>query len=137
MRRALVESVGECERCGTSPKHPRYRPLFLNDLCCHEILNGPLRDKVLDEPSCLIVSCDWCNKYIFTGKAGNQPWDWLAQQLAVIKARAPDRYDLQRVLELRNPNAMRFVTEEDVDEWIEKDGLALISAESKSPRTLS
>jgi hypothetical protein len=48
--------------------------------------------------------------------------EWpLARQLAVIKAKAPDRYDLKRVLELRNPRAMNFVTEDEVDGWVEHD----------------
>jgi len=117
MRNGLVAKVGRCELCGTSEKDSRWRPLFLNSLACHEILNGPLRDKVLDEPACLIVACSHCNLGPLNCK-GDYP---LARQLAIIKAKAPDRYDRERVLELRNPNAMSFVTEEEVDYWLRRD----------------
>ena len=60
-RDALIEQTGECMLCGASPKKPRYPVAALNQLCCHEILNGPLRDKVLDERSCIIVACWKCN----------------------------------------------------------------------------
>ena len=100
--------------CGTNPTRRFYGVAELNNLCCHEILNGPDRQKVLDEPSCLIVACWQCN--------GNQLEDkktWpLARQLALIKSKAPERYDRARVLELRNPNAPNFVTEEEVDEYL-------------------
>ena len=111
-RRSLVELTGCCMLCGASPQRPLHGRQ-LSQLCCHEVLNGPDRTKVLDEPSCLIVACWYCNQYELNNKG-----DWpLARQLAVIKSKAPERYDLQRVLELRNPNAMRYVTEEEVDEW--------------------
>lgn len=116
-RRELIQQHKCCMVCGTSPKHPKWNPGFQNDLCCHEILNGPLRDKVLDEPSCIIVACLKCNMGPLNCKG-----DWpLSRQLAVIKAVAPERYNLERVLELRNPNAPRFVTEGEVDEWIERN----------------
>lgn len=117
LRNELVKSTGRCMVCGASPKERRHRVAELNQLCCHEILNGPLRDKVLDEPSCLIVACWYCNQNQLDSK-GEWP---LSRQLAVIKAKAPERYDLERVLTLRNPNAMQYVTEDDVDYWVEKD----------------
>lgn len=116
-RNELIEKTGECMLCGASPRAPRHRLFEQNQLCCHEVLNGPLRDKVLDEPSCLIVACWYCNQEELDAK-GSWP---LARQLAVIKAKAPDRYDLQRVLELRNPKAMQYVTEEEVQEWVQRD----------------
>lgn len=117
IRERLVREAGECMLCGTSPKRPRHRLMEHNQLCCHEVLNGPLRSKVLAEPSCLIVACWYCNQCELNNKG-----DWpLARQLAVIKQKAPQRYDLQRVLELRNPNAMNYVTESEVDEWTGKD----------------
>lgn len=117
LRASLVRYVGKCELCGTSPEKPRHRFMDHNRLCCHEVLNGPLRQKVLGEPSCLIVACWRCNGDELNSK-GDYP---LVRQLAVIKARAPWRYDLRRVLELRNPNAMNYVTEDEVDEWIRRD----------------
>lgn len=116
-RTALIDQTGQCMLCGTSPRRPIHAMEALNQLCCHEILNGPLRDKVLDERSCLIVACWYCNQYELDNKG-----DWpLPRQLAVIKAKAPERYDLKRVLELRNPRAMNYVTEDEVDVWYERD----------------
>ena len=116
-RNSLIQQSGECMLCGNSPRNPRHRVHALNQLCCHEILNGPLRDRTLDERSCLIVACWYCNQYELDNKG-----DWpLARQLAIIKHKAPERYDLQRVLEIRNPRAMKFVTEDEVDGWIERD----------------
>lgn len=99
--------------CGNNPKVRRHQVPDLNLLCCHEILNGPLRDKVLMEPSCLIVACWYCNQYELEDKAR---WP-LSRQLYVIKTKAPERYDLRRVLELRNSRAMEYVTEREVDDW--------------------
>lgn len=88
----------------------------MNLLACHEILNGPLRVKVLGEPCCLIVACWHCN----SGPL-NEKGEWpLARQLALIKVKAPDRYDRERVLRLRDERALQFVTEEEVDECITK-----------------
>ena len=101
--------------CGASPKALKHRPIELNQLCCHEILNGPLRDKTLDEPSSLIVACWRCNQEELEDK---REWP-IARQLAVIKKHAPSRYDLERVLYLRNPNAMRYLSEDDIDYWLD------------------
>lgn len=117
VRNLLIAKVGECELCGTSPKRPKHRFMQHNELCCHEVLNGPLRQKVLDELSCLIVACWKCNGDELNSK-GDYP---LARQLAIIKANAPWRYDRERVLRLRNPRAMSYVTEEEVDSWVKRD----------------
>jgi hypothetical protein len=116
-RRELVAKTGKCMVCGASPKNPTHGLAELNELCCHEILNGAYRSMVLTEPSCLIVACWYCNQYELDAKG-----DWpLERQLAIIKAKAPERYDLQRVLTIRNPNAMRFVTEDEVDAWTDRN----------------
>ena len=115
-RQELVSQVGACMLCGTNPTRHRYGLPELNNLCCHEILNGPDRDKVLMEPSCLIVACWYCNGYELVDK---KKWP-LSRQLWIIKTKAPERYDLKRVLDLRKPEATRFVTEEEVDAWNEK-----------------
>jgi hypothetical protein len=113
-RKALIQHHGKCMLCEASPTNRVHSLPQLNVLCCHEILNGPLRDKVLDEPSCLIVACWYCNQYELDAKG-----DWpLSRQLSVIKQKAPERYDLRRVLELRNPQATNYVTEEEVDVWL-------------------
>jgi len=114
-RSDLCESTGACMICSASPARTRYAIQEMNQLCCHEILNGPYREKVLKEPSCLLVLCWHCNQEEVTDKS---VWP-VARQLAVLKKHAIDRYDLRRFLELRNPNAMRFLTEEDVDCWLE------------------
>jgi hypothetical protein len=112
-RRRLIQDTGLCMICGNSPKVRRYGVADMNLLCCHEILNGPDRDKVLDEPSCLLVLCWGCNQYEVTDKTR---WP-LSRQLAVLKQKAPERYNRERVMWLRNPNAPDFVTEHEVDQW--------------------
>lgn len=111
LRDKLIADTGECMICGND--YLRRMPP-LNQLCCHEILNGPLRQRVLAEPSCLIVCCWYCN-----GEELDHKGRWpLARQLAVIKVKSPDRYDRERVLYLRHSNAPNFVTEDEVDAWI-------------------
>jgi len=84
------------------------------DLACHEILNGGLRDKTLDEPCTLLVVCWNCNSNKLTCKG-----DWpVARQLAVLLMRSPQYYDLERFNWLRNPKAPNYVTQEEVDEYI-------------------
>lgn len=88
----------------------------MSQLCLHEILNGPLRDKVLDEPCALLVLCWHCNGSVVTDK---RKWP-VAKQLALLRRRAPDSYDLERFNWLRNPNAPRFVEEAEVNLWTER-----------------
>lgn len=125
LRRSLVESIGFCELCGLRPRRDVHAVLH-----CHELLGGGRRDKTLDEPASLLVTCWECNSGPLNCKAA--PWVQverciecglypLARQLAIIKFRCPERYDLERVLELRNPNAPNAVTEEEVDEWVRID----------------
>ena len=81
-------------------------------MCCHEIANGPDRQKALDQPYAILVLCWWCNAHEVTDK---RQWPQ-ARQLAVLKARAPDSYDLAAFNTLvgRGP---RRITEEDVLSW--------------------
>ena len=105
LRQALVEAAGRCMACRVSARDAR--------LDCHEILNGALRDKTLDEPCSLLVLCWNCNSNKMTDKA-----EWpVARQLALLQLRDPDSYDLVRFNWLRNPNAPNFVTQEEVDEY--------------------
>jgi hypothetical protein len=115
LRDELIRTTGRCMVCGTSPRRPLWPIEEHNRLCCHEILNGPLRQKVLDEPSCLIVACWRCNQIDLADK---KRWP-LDRQLALIKSQDRDRYDLARVLHLRNEAAKGYITEDDVDRWIE------------------
>lgn len=101
-RDRLIRQTGRCQICRSRWK-----------LCCHEVLNGPLREKVLTEPSCLLVVCWECNQEL----CDKTKWP-LARQLAVLKRTAPKRYDLARVLFLRNPKAPYAVTEAEVEEYL-------------------
>lgn len=116
-RRSLIASHPRCMVCGASPSHRLHRFPAYNELCVHEVLNGALRQRVLAEPSCLIVACYGCN----TGSL-NQKGAWpLARQLAVIKMQAPERFDLLKCLAIRNPKALRFVEEYEIQNWIDLD----------------
>ena len=92
-------------------------PAGLPQLCCHELLNGPLPQRTLDEPSCLLVVCWLCNAEL----CDKSVWP-LARQLAVLKKTAPERYNLRRLLEIRNPRAMLAVTEEEVYFYLDTIG---------------
>ena len=98
--------------CGASERKPRRgMPSDLSRLSVHEILNGPLRAKVLDEPCALLVVCWHCNSNELTNKA---KWP-VARQLSVLRTKAKHYYDRERFCWLRNPNAPHYVTEEEVD----------------------
>jgi len=116
IRLELIEEAGNvCMYCGHGPGNPnRDMPAGMSRVDCHEILNGPLRDKTLDEPCSLLVLCFAHNAGDFHRK---QLWP-PARQLALLLARSPHRYDLERFNWLRNPNAPDFVTQEEVDEYI-------------------
>lgn len=101
LRNSLIEQAGACQVCGSKKQ-----------LACHEILNGPLRQKTLDEPCSLLVVCWPCNQAL-TDK-GKWP---VARQLAILLHKSPSRYDLQRFCYLRNPNAPHYITQEEVDQW--------------------
>jgi hypothetical protein len=101
-REGWVREAGACMVCGSK-----------RDLACHEILNGPLRAKTLDEPCSLLVVCWSCN----SGPL-NRKGEWpVARQLAVLKRKAPHYYDIVRFNWLRNPNAPNYVTEDEVNEY--------------------
>ena len=117
-RRALVASVQRCEVCGHNPN--RVRPGAIRwELACHEILNGPLRQRCLDKPHSLLVCCWLCNSEVLTDKAA---WPE-ARQLAALRKSRPKEYDLRAHNLLANPNAPNRVTEEEVDAWDRKPGL--------------
>lgn len=114
VRDALIAEQGECMICSATPAN-RIHPLpELNQLCCHEILGGPLRQKTLDEPCSLLVLCWYCNGNEVEDKAA---WP-AARQLAVLLARSPQHYDLARFCWLRNERAPHFVEQHEVDEWL-------------------
>ena len=105
LRQALVQAAGRCMACRVSARDAR--------LDCHEILNGALRDKTLDEPCSLLVLCWICNSNEMTEK---NKWP-VARQLALLQLRDPDSYDLVRFNWLRNPKGPNFVTQEEVEEY--------------------
>jgi hypothetical protein len=102
-RKDLVDQSGYCMACLIPAGHAR--------LDCHEILNGAMRDKTLDEPCSLLVLCWPCNSNKMTDK---KLWP-VARQLALLQEWSPDAYDLVRFNWLRNPDAPNFVTQEEVD----------------------
>lgn len=110
-RDQLRRSVLHCECCGRHVTRVRYRQFDV-----HEILCGGLRQKVLDEPCALLVICRDCHEGpVFGGHSGS---DRAAFQLAQLLRSRPDDYDLERFNWLRNPNAPRFVEQEQVDAFI-------------------
>ena len=114
VRDHLIARAGCCMICGASPKRPKHHLTELNQLVCHEISNGPLRQKSLDKPYCILVLCVFCNQYEVEDK-GKWPQ---SRQLAVLLAKSPENYDLQAFNFLVNPNAPRRIEQHEVDYWI-------------------
>lgn len=98
--------------CGHSPRRPwPDKPLDCSTLCCHEIARGPLRQKALDKPYAILVVCAWCNEYQLHNR---RTWPE-ARQLAVLKRRAPEDFDLEAYNRLVNDRAPLRITMEEVD----------------------
>jgi hypothetical protein len=102
--------------CGHSPERPwRDKPYELSQLCCHEIACGSgLRQKALDKPYAILVLCSWCNMYVVVNK-GKWPQ---ARQLAVLKEKDRESFDLVAFNELINPRAPNRITMEDNEKWM-------------------
>jgi hypothetical protein len=115
IRTALIRKAGRCMICGASPKEPSRFGRELSELCCHEIANGPCRDKALDKPFAILVLCAYCNGQRVEDKAA---WPQ-SRQLAVLGSKAPEDYDLSAFNYLVNPNAPNRITQEEVDSWRE------------------
>ena len=121
-RRAMVALIGRCEVCPYDPR--TVRPGAIRwELCCHEILNGPLRQRCLDKPHSLLVCCWRCNSDVLTNKAA---WPE-ARQLAVLRKSRPADYDLRAHNMLANPNAPYRITQAEVDAW---DGITARDVEA-------
>lgn len=101
--------------CGHSPERPwRDKPRECSQLCCHEIANGPLRDKALDKPFAILVACWACN-----GGPLNDKKEWPeARQLAVLKRESPEDYDLVAYNRLVNERAPNRITPNEVDDCL-------------------
>ena len=120
LRRDLRESVGGCEICGHSPSLPwRDKPFDCSSLVCHEISCGPLRDKSLDKPYCILVLCSFCNQHVVTN---TKEWPE-SRQLAALARSRPATFDLTAYLELTSPRAMRRIEIHEVLEWMEEEYL--------------
>lgn len=89
IRREMVLNVGRCEMCGHDPTNPKAGAIAWQ-LDCHEIANGPHRQKALDKPFALLVLCWWCNSEEATDKT---KWPE-ARQLAALKRSRPQDYNL-------------------------------------------
>ena len=100
--------------CGHRPEQPhRDKPRECSQLCCHEIANGPLRDKALDQPYAILVLCYYCNS---EEMEDSRKWPE-ARQLALLMAESPEDYDLTAYNALVNPRAPNRITQGEVDEF--------------------
>jgi len=111
LRQQLVREVDRCEVCGHDPKWARPGRIAWS-LACHEIANGPLRQKALDKRYALLVTCWRCNSERLTDK---KEWPE-ARQLARLKRSRPQDYDLVAYNKLVGYGPNR-VTEEEVRTW--------------------
>ncbi len=100
--------VRHCEICSHAPERSEWK--IRGKLCCHEISNGPLRQKSLDKAYAILVLCGDCNEDEVEDKA---KWPQ-ARQLAVLKKSRPDDYDLAAFNALVGYGPDR-ITESDVD----------------------
>jgi len=111
IRDGLIAKAGACMICGARPGMQNGRMQQLNQLVCHEILNGPLRQASLDKPFAILVLCWGCN-----GTKVENKGEWpVARQLAVLHAKSPEDYDLVAFNQLRNPRAPNYITQSEVD----------------------
>ncbi len=110
-RKQLVRTVGHCELCGHDPK--RVRPGGVAwALHVHEICRGCHRSKALDKPFALLVVCFKCHEFRLSSRA-----EWPeSRQLAVLKRRRPEDYDLGLFNKLVGWGPRR-VTAEEVAAW--------------------
>lgn len=113
LRKQLVRDVGHCEMCGHDPK--RTPPMSVAwALHVHEIARGQHRQKALDKRFALLVVCYRCHMERLDSRA-----EWPeSRQLAALKRSRPREYDLEEFLRLKNPNAMKAITEDEVDAWL-------------------
>jgi len=112
IRDALVAKHGQCMICGARPGARNGRLPEQNQICVHEILNGPMRQKAMDKPYATLVVCWHCNGEL------NCKGEWpVERQLAVLQANSPEDYDLVAINYLSNPKAPERWTQDDVDRY--------------------
>ena len=109
-RTSLLASFRSCMICGVDPKKSTNPG---NQLCVHEIANGPLRELALDKPYACMVLCWKCNSEVVIDK---KAWPQ-ARQLATLKLCAPGNYDLAAFNFLVNPRAPNRITEDEIRSW--------------------
>lgn len=112
-RQAIIADHPNCMICGHSPARPWYtKPRECSRVCCHEIANGPNRQKALDAPYAILVLCWWCNGSVVTDR---RVWPE-SRQLAILQRLRPDVVDLPLYNRLVG-RGMRRITQEDLDQW--------------------
>lgn len=79
-RQALLAEFPFCMKCGAPSE------------LVHEITNGPLRDKTLDNRPCLLVVCSWCNNHRLDKRTTP-----VAMQLAIKAIRDGGYYSREEV----------------------------------------
>ena len=114
VRDRLKADVQKCEICGCDPRRSWAWWLDLV-LDVHEIARGEHREKALDKRYALLIVCRRCHVLRLSS-----PAEWPeARQLAALKRSRPADYDLAAFLKLKNPNAPKAVTQDEVDKWME------------------
>ncbi len=110
-RKVWRHKAGRCMVCNHSPHdpNPEYLPMMAK-LVAHEISNGGLRLGSLDKPYCILIACRGCNAIKLVNK---RLWPEV-RQLALLKLKAPERYDLEAYLQHTNPRAPHRITEDEV-----------------------
>jgi hypothetical protein len=117
IRAALLSAAGKCEICGHSPRHPwRNKTIECSQLCVHEIARGPCRQRALDQLYAVLVVCGFCHELV--GDKSKWPE---ARQLAVLRKRRPQDYELAAYLELTSPRAPLRIEPHEVEEWLRED----------------
>lgn len=115
IRKELLESFPACMVCGACPGKPhRNLPSELSSLSVHEIHSGSgNRNKCLDKLYGLLVLC-WLHNQEMTDR---KKWPE-SRQLAVLKQKAPDNYDLVAYNAMVNVRAPNRITTEEVNQWV-------------------
>jgi hypothetical protein len=101
-RMQLLRENPKCMVCGRR-----------RDLSVHEIASGANRQKALDKRFALLVVCWECNSGCLKDR---RSWPE-ARQLALLKVKSPEDYDLRAYNDLVNPRAPNRITEEEVENF--------------------
>lgn len=115
-REDFRREIGECELCG---HHPRNRwpdkPIQCSVLTVHEIARGNgQRRKSETYRGGVLCACWFCNSVTFDDA---EEWP-IARQLALLKTRRPEDYDLKAFVALIRPDAPQWIVEDQVTECL-------------------